>query len=96
MRFEIQRAALQVPSCDRRQLRAKVFDTLRVLVENHGKLVHKDDLMKAVWPDAAVEQGNLAHKVTALRKVFGDKETGKQHIETVPGQGYRFIANLCL
>ena len=76
------------------QLRAKVFDTLRVLVENHGRLVGKDDLMKAVWPDAVVEEGNLSHNLTVLRKALGDKETGKQHVETVPGQGYRFLANV--
>ena len=76
------------------QLRAKVFDTLRVLVENHGRLVGKDDLMKAIWPDAVVEEGNLAHNLTVLRKALDDKETGKQHVETVPGQGYRFIANV--
>ena len=76
------------------QLRAKVLDTLRVLVQNHGKLVGKDELMQAVWPDTVVEEGNLAHNLTVLRKALGDKETGKQHVETVPGQGYRFIANV--
>jgi DNA-binding winged helix-turn-helix (wHTH) protein/tetratricopeptide (TPR) repeat protein len=76
------------------QLRAKVFDTLRVLVENHGKLVGKDDMMKAVWPSAVVEEGNLAHNLTVLRKTLGDRETGGRHIETVPGQGYRFIASV--
>src|SRR5262245_60989550 len=76
------------------QIRAKVFDTLRVLVENHGRLVGKDDLMKAVWPDAVVEEGNLSHNLTVLRKTLGDKGTGRQHIETVPGQGYRFIATV--
>ena len=44
------------------QLRAKVFDTLRVLVENHGRLVCKDDLMKAVWPDAVVEEGRQGRR----------------------------------
>src|SRR5262252_4799442 len=78
------------------QLRAKVFDTLRVLVENHGRLVTKTDLMKAVWPDAIVEEGNLAHNLTVLRKALGEKETGYQHVETVPGQGYRFIADVRL
>jgi DNA-binding winged helix-turn-helix (wHTH) protein len=76
------------------QLRAKVFDTLRVLIENHGKLVGKDELMKAVWPDAVVEEGNLALNLTVLRKALGDNATGKQHVETVPGRGYRFIANV--
>src|SRR6476646_8720824 len=76
------------------QLRAKVFDTLRTLVENHGALVTKDSLMRAVWPDAAVEEGNLAHNVTALRKALGDIDTRQQHVETVPGRGYRFIAKV--
>ena len=73
------------------QLRTKVFDTLRVPVENHGRLVGKDDLMKALWPSAVVEEGNVAHNLTVLRKTLGDKESGQQHVETVPGQGYRFI-----
>jgi DNA-binding winged helix-turn-helix (wHTH) protein/tetratricopeptide (TPR) repeat protein len=70
-------------------LRAKLFDTLRTLVRNHGSLVSKDALMREVWPDAAVEEGNLAHNVTALRKAIGDG-----HVETVPGKGYRFIAEV--
>jgi DNA-binding winged helix-turn-helix (wHTH) protein len=74
------------------QLRAKVFDTLRVLVQNHGRLVGKDELMKAVWPDAIVEEGNLAHNLTVLRRTLGGKEAAQQYVETVPGQGYRFIA----
>jgi DNA-binding winged helix-turn-helix (wHTH) protein len=76
------------------QLRAKVFDTLRVLVENHGRLVGKEEMMKALWPSAVVEEGNLAHNLAVLRKTLGDKETGQQHVETVPGQGYRFIASV--
>ena len=76
------------------QLRAKVFDTLRVLVQNHGRLVGKDELMKAVWPDAIVEEGNLAHNLTVLRKALGGKQAAQQYVETVPGQGYRFIADI--
>src|SRR3954454_6122206 len=72
-------------------LRGKVFDTLRVLVENHGKLVSKDEILKSVWPDVVVEEGNLAHNLTVLRKALGEKETGQHHVETVPGKGYRFI-----
>src|SRR5215471_9683466 len=74
------------------QLRAKVFDTLRVLVENQGKLVSKADLMKAVWPDTFVEEGNLAHNLTVLRKALGC--TGRLYVETIPAQGYRFIADV--
>jgi DNA-binding winged helix-turn-helix (wHTH) protein/tetratricopeptide (TPR) repeat protein len=73
-------------------LRAKVFDTLRVLVENHGRLMAKEALMKAVWPDALVEEGNLAHNVAALRKALRTSDARSEHVETVPGRGYRFVA----
>ncbi len=76
------------------ELRAKVFDTLRVLVENHGHLVGKDQLLKAVWPDSVVEEGNLAHNLTVLRKALGEKKGGEQHIQTVPARGYRFVTEV--
>jgi DNA-binding winged helix-turn-helix (wHTH) protein/predicted ATPase len=73
-------------------LRAKIFETLCVLVEAHGHLVHKDELISRVWPDAVVEEGNLAHNISALRKALGEPVTGQKYIETVPGRGYRFVA----
>ena len=73
-------------------LRLKVFDTLRILVENAGRLVTKQELLDTVWPDAAVEENNLNHNVSVLRKVLGEKATGQQYIETVPRVGYRFVA----
>src|SRR5262245_1637246 len=75
-------------------LRLKVFDTLRVLVENAGRLVTKQELLDTVWPDAAVEENNLNHNVSVLRKVLGEKATGQQYIETVPRLGYRFVATV--
>ena len=57
-------------------LRLKVFDTLRVLVENAGRLVTKEELLQAVWPDTAVEENNLNHNVSILRKMLGEKATG--------------------
>lgn len=76
------------------ELRAKVFDTLRVLVENHGHLVGKEQLLKAVWPDAVVEEGNLAHNLAVLRKALGEKQSGEQYIQTVPARGYRFVSEV--
>ena len=73
-------------------LRIKVFDTLRVLVENAGRLVTKQELLDAVWPDAVVEENNLNHNVSVLRKALGEKATSQQYIETVPRVGYRFVA----
>ena len=72
-------------------LRLKVFDTLRVLVENAGRLVTKQELLEKVWPDTAVEENNLNHTISVLRKALGEKATGQQYIETVPRVGYRFV-----
>jgi DNA-binding winged helix-turn-helix (wHTH) protein/predicted ATPase len=69
------------------RLRAKVLDTLCVLVSRPGRLIEKDDLIAAVWPDTVVEENNLAHNINALRKALGDARL----IETVPGKGYRFL-----
>jgi DNA-binding winged helix-turn-helix (wHTH) protein/pimeloyl-ACP methyl ester carboxylesterase len=73
-------------------LRLKVFDTLLVLVENAGRLVTKQELLDAVWPGTAVEENNLNHNVSVLRKALGERATGQQYIETVPRVGYRFAA----
>jgi len=75
-------------------LTGKAFDTLRVLVERHGTLVSKSDLMNAVWPETAVEENSVDRNISALRKALGEKSDGRQYIETIPRAGYRFIARL--
>src|SRR5262245_33175474 len=72
-------------------LRLKVFETLRALVENAGRLVAKQELLDTVWPDSTVEENNLNHNVSVLRKALGEKATGERYIETVPRVGYRFV-----
>ena len=74
------------------RLRLKVFDTLCVLVENAGRLVTKQELLDTVWPETTVEENNLNHNVSVLRKALGENATGQQYIETVPRVGYRFAA----
>ena len=78
--------------CDVIPLRLKVFDTLRVLVENAGRLVTKQELLDTIWPETTVEENNLNHNVSVLRKALGEKATGQHYIETVPRVGYRFAA----
>jgi DNA-binding winged helix-turn-helix (wHTH) protein/TolB-like protein len=73
-------------------LTPKVFDILITLVENSGRVVEKDDLMKKVWPSTFVEEGNLTQNVSLLRKALGESAGGAQFIETVPRRGYRFVA----
>ena len=73
-------------------LTPKAFDILLTLLENDGRIVNKDDLMKKVWPNTFVEEGNLTQNVSLLRKALGESANGPQFIETVPRRGYRFVA----
>jgi DNA-binding winged helix-turn-helix (wHTH) protein/Tfp pilus assembly protein PilF/TolB-like protein len=73
-------------------LEPKVLDTLLALVENRGQLVEKEALIKRVWPDTFVEEGNLTRNIHQLRKVLGKNSNGGEYIETVPKRGYRFVA----
>src|SRR5512134_2957272 len=73
-------------------LTPKVFDILLALVESSGQVISKDGLMKKVWPDSFVEEGNLTQNISLLRKALGEGQNGHQYIETVARRGYRFIA----
>jgi DNA-binding winged helix-turn-helix (wHTH) protein/TolB-like protein/Tfp pilus assembly protein PilF len=73
-------------------LTPKAIDTLLVLVARHGHLVTKEELLQLVWPDAFVEENNLAQNISTLRRVLGDGTGGERFIETVPKRGYRFVA----
>src|SRR5262245_37169122 len=53
-------------------LQPKVFDLLLALLESHGRLLEKDELMKAVWPDTVVEEVNLANNISILRKTISN------------------------
>src|SRR5258708_1759565 len=72
----------------------KALKLLSVLLENCGQIVEKDDLMREVWDDAFVEEGNITYTVRLLRKTFNDDPQAPQYIETVPKRGYRFIGSV--
>src|ERR1044072_2116651 len=76
------------------QLAPKAFDTLLALVRQSGRTGEKDELLREVWPDAAVEENNLNQNITALRKSLGDSRHESRYIATVPGLGYRFVADV--
>lgn len=71
-------------------LRPKTFSVLRYLVENSGRLVSKDELFAAVWPNVAVTDDTLVQSISELRRVMGDD--GVRFIRTIPRRGYRFEA----
>jgi DNA-binding winged helix-turn-helix (wHTH) protein/Tol biopolymer transport system component len=72
-------------------LTPKAFDVLSYLVLNPGRVVTKEELLKAIWPNSFVEEGNLAQYISALRKALGDKS---RLIATVPGRGYQFVTQV--
>jgi DNA-binding winged helix-turn-helix (wHTH) protein/TolB-like protein/Flp pilus assembly protein TadD len=67
----------------------KAVETLVVLIERRGKIVSKDELLEAVWPDTVVEESNLFLYLSLLRKALGEKD-GKPYVETLRRRGYRF------
>src|ERR1043166_4768030 len=71
-------------------LTPKAFETLLALVENAGRGLDKDELLRRVWPDTFVEEGSLMRNISVLRKVLGDEDG--RYIETMPKRGYRFVA----
>jgi Tol biopolymer transport system component/DNA-binding winged helix-turn-helix (wHTH) protein len=73
-------------------LTPKTLALLRVLIENHGRIVEKEELLKALWGDSFVEEGNLKFTANQLRKALADDAQNPRFIETVPRRGYRFIA----
>lgn len=75
-------------------LTPKVFDTLLVLVEHHGRIVTKDELMNRLWPDSFVEDSNLVFNVQHLRRALGDNARNPVYVETIARRGYRFIAEV--
>jgi len=75
-------------------LTPKALEVLSVLVQSNGSLVEKEDLIRKVWPDTFVEDGNLSVHIFALRKALTQSSGGQNYIETVPRQGFRFTANV--
>src|SRR4029450_2699770 len=75
-------------------LTPKAVDLLLALVEQRGRLLDKEILLKTVWPGTFVEENNLADNIFKLRRVLGDGENGSRFIERVPKRGYRFGADV--
>ena len=69
----------------------KAFEVLTYLVANPGRVVTKDELLKAVWPESFVEEGNLSTHIFALRRALGDKAGC---IATIAGRGFQFTAEV--
>src|SRR6516164_9715230 len=75
-------------------LTPRVFETLLFMVEHHDAVLDKERIMEAVWPDSIDEENNLAQAISKLRQVFGETPGSHSYIVTVPGRGYRFVAEV--
>lgn len=75
-------------------LTPKVFDILLVLLENKGEVVNKEELIRKVWADTFVEEGNLNRNISTLRKALGDDLHDQKFVKTLPKRGYQFTANV--
>jgi DNA-binding winged helix-turn-helix (wHTH) protein/TolB-like protein/Tfp pilus assembly protein PilF len=76
------------------RLKAKACELLKVLLEHRGEVLDKDRLMSLLWPDTVVEENNLTVHMTALRKALGESPNERRFIMTIPGRGYRFVAEV--
>ena len=75
-------------------LMPKAFDTLLYLVRHSGRVIEKDELMREIWTDTIVEENNLNQNISILRRVFGEKRGEHRFIATIPGKGYKFVAEV--
>ena len=74
------------------KLRPKVYETLKYLVEHPGRLIGKQELMQAVWPDAFVTEDSLVQCTLELRRALDDRS--QRLLKTVPRRGYLFTAEV--
>jgi DNA-binding winged helix-turn-helix (wHTH) protein len=70
----------------------KALDLLLFLLEERHRTVDKAELMDRVWPETAVEEGNLTQDISTVRKILGEKAGENRYIATVTGRGYQFVA----
>ena len=75
-------------------LAPKTVEVLLALIESNGKLITKQEILDKVWADTFVEEANLTHHISALRKALGEDKNGRKFIETIPRRGYRFVAEV--
>lgn len=75
-------------------LGSRAFDLLVSLVESPERTVLKAELMARVWPNTVVEANNLTVNIAALRRALCDVHDEQRIIRTIPGRGYRFVAEL--
>jgi YVTN family beta-propeller protein len=79
---------------ERIPLTVKEFDILALFLEEPGRVVQKQQLSQRLWPGIEMDESNLFHHLSALRKKLKNAGSSQTYIETIPGVGYRFVARV--
>jgi Tol biopolymer transport system component/DNA-binding winged helix-turn-helix (wHTH) protein len=74
----------------------KGVETLLALAENAGQVVSKEELLKSIWPDRAVDEANLTQNIAMVRRALAVSSESAAYIETFPGRGYRLVGPVAL
>lgn len=93
-RVDVMSRELFDPSDKPLSLTSRALDVLVFLIEHRDRVVSKEELLAAVWVGRVVEENNLTHAISSLRKVFGVGAGEHHYIRTFPTRGYRFVADL--
>ena len=70
----------------------RAFDVLLYFVQNPGKVLTRDELLKNVWADSFVDENSLAQSISMLRRALDEKPGDNSYIVTLTGRGYQFVA----
>lgn len=84
--FELRRGGERIP------LEPQAFDVLTYLLENHDRVVAKEELMDAVWGGRFVTESAVTSRIKQVRKALGDSGTDQRVLRTVHGRGYHVVA----
>jgi eukaryotic-like serine/threonine-protein kinase len=75
-------------------LNRRAFDVLLYFVQNPGRVLTRDELLKNVWPDTYVDENSLAQSISVLRRALDEKPGDNSYIVTLPGRGYQFVSQV--
>ena len=72
-------------------LHRRAFDVLLYFVQNPGRVLSKEELLKSVWTDTVVDENSLLQSISALRRALDEKPGENSYVATLQGRGYQFI-----
>lgn len=72
-------------------LTKRCFEILKLLLESHGRVVSKQEILDQIWSDSDVSEANISYHIHVLRRILGESPKNPTIIVTIPGVGYKFM-----